>query len=160
MLSEATRRLDTVLKRQTYERFGVREYWLVDPHRQSIEVWALTAEGYGRGVVLRTEEGDALMPPLLPGLRIPLAEIFRPRRASRPHPQPRRGVGIKPGASAPGKQHPQTPEAPEGRRQTASEAVSCLRPFGTFGGWGRLNLALKRQALCPCPFGAYAGSQG
>ena len=76
ILSEATRRLDTVVKRQTYERFGVREYWLVDPHRQSVEVWTLTAEGYGRGVVLRAEEGAVLTTTLLPGLEISLAEIF------------------------------------------------------------------------------------
>jgi Uma2 family endonuclease len=77
ILSEATRRLDTVIKRQTYERFGVREYWLVDPHRQGIEVWTLTAEEYRRGAVLRAEAGDVLTPPLLLGLGISLAEIFK-----------------------------------------------------------------------------------
>ncbi len=76
ILSEATRRLDTVVKRQAYERFGVREYWLVDPHRQSIEVWTLTAEGYRRGSVLKAEEGDVLTTTLLPGLGISLGEIF------------------------------------------------------------------------------------
>lgn len=76
ILSEATRRFDTVVKRQTYERFGVQEYWLVDPHHQSIEVWTLAAEGYRRGVVLRADEGDVLSTPLLPGLEISVAGIF------------------------------------------------------------------------------------
>ena len=77
ILSEATRRLDIVVKRQAYERFGVQEYWLVDPRRQSVEVWTLMAEGYRRGAVLKAEEGDVLTTMLLLGLGISLAEIFK-----------------------------------------------------------------------------------
>lgn len=38
VLSPSTSRRDLVLKRERYARFGVREYWLVDPVARSIEV--------------------------------------------------------------------------------------------------------------------------
>ena len=38
VLSPSTSRRDLVLKRERYARFGVREYWLVDPAARSIEV--------------------------------------------------------------------------------------------------------------------------
>ena len=39
-------------------------------------------------------------------------------------------------------------------RKAEGDSGCCLRPFGAFwdGGNGAV-LALKRQALCPCPFG-------
>ena len=47
-------------------------------------------------------------------------------------------------------------------RQTAAEIANCLRPSGTLGNRGAapLYLALKRQALCLCPFGAVKTGQG
>lgn len=41
VLSPSTSRRDLVLKRERYARFGVREYWLVDPVARSIEVLTL-----------------------------------------------------------------------------------------------------------------------
>jgi Uma2 family endonuclease len=76
ILSNSTRRLDEVLKRQAYERFGAREYWILDPHRKTAQVWERTAEGLRRRAPLSAAAGDVLTSPLLPGLEIPLAEIF------------------------------------------------------------------------------------
>ncbi len=77
ILSESTRRLDEVLKRQAYERFGAREYWMFDSHRKTAQVWERTAEGLRRRALLSAAAGDVLTSPLLPGLEIPLAEIFK-----------------------------------------------------------------------------------
>lgn len=41
VLSPSTSRRDLVLKRERYARFGVREYWLVDPAARSIELLTL-----------------------------------------------------------------------------------------------------------------------
>lgn len=41
VLSSSTIRNDRVTKFQLYERFGVREYWLVDAAEPSVEVWVL-----------------------------------------------------------------------------------------------------------------------
>lgn len=38
---EENARRDRVAKRQIYARFGVSEYWIVDPERQAIEVYQL-----------------------------------------------------------------------------------------------------------------------
>jgi Uma2 family endonuclease len=76
VLSKGSRRLDEVLKRQAYERFGAREYWIFDPIRKTTKVLERTAEGLRRKAQLSAAAGDVLTPPLLPGLEIPLAEIF------------------------------------------------------------------------------------
>ena len=42
ILSPSTTELDHTLKKELYERFGVQEYWIVDPFEQSIAKWVLT----------------------------------------------------------------------------------------------------------------------
>ena len=77
ILSPSTSGVDEGVKRRLYERQGVAEYWLVDPFVDEVKVFrrrmgkklALAAE-------LSSEDGDRLTTPLLPGLAIPLAEIF------------------------------------------------------------------------------------
>jgi len=76
ILSERNRRLDEVIKRQAYERFGAREYWIFDPRRKTAQVWERIAEGLRRRALLFAAAGDILTTSLLPGLEIPLAEIF------------------------------------------------------------------------------------
>jgi Uma2 family endonuclease len=76
ILSNSSRRLDEVLKRKAYEEFGAREYWIFDPSRKTTQVWELTAEGLRRRGLLSAAAGDILTTPLLPGLEIPLAEVF------------------------------------------------------------------------------------
>lgn len=76
ILSDSTRRLDEVLKRQAYERFGAREYWIFDPRWKTTQVWERTAEGLRRKALLSAAAGDVLTTALLPGLEIPLAEVF------------------------------------------------------------------------------------
>jgi Uma2 family endonuclease len=39
VLSPSTARIDKVQKFQLYEQSSVREYWIVDPHAESVEVW-------------------------------------------------------------------------------------------------------------------------
>jgi len=76
ILSETTRRTDEIIKRKLYERHGVSEYWIVDPELETVKVYRMTDQGYGRPVELSTEANDTLTAPLLPGLIIPLAAIF------------------------------------------------------------------------------------
>lgn len=41
VLSTSTRKRDIAIKKQTYERFGVREYWIINPKDESIETYLL-----------------------------------------------------------------------------------------------------------------------
>jgi Uma2 family endonuclease len=74
--SPGTRRRDELLKHQLYERFGVSEYWVVDPDLDLIKVHRLIDGRYTRVAELTLGAGDVLTTPLLPGLELPLAEIF------------------------------------------------------------------------------------
>ena len=73
---------DLVRKRQIYAEAGVREYWILDPRHDTVTLLELRGGVY----VARAElaAGDALTTPLLPGLAVPLADIFQhPRRPAR-----------------------------------------------------------------------------
>ena len=60
-------------RRQLYERFGVREHWLVDPDACTITVSSLE-DGRYRPTVYR--EGDVVRTSLLPGLEVDLTALF------------------------------------------------------------------------------------
>jgi len=74
--SPATRRRDEKTKLQLYERFGVSEYWVVDPDLDVIKVYRLVEGRYQRAAELTLEAHDVLTTPLLPGLQLPLQDIF------------------------------------------------------------------------------------
>jgi Uma2 family endonuclease len=74
--SPSTRRRDEKLKHQLYERFNVTEYWVVDPDVDVVRVYRLQDGRYLRAQELSLDHGDVLTTPLLPGLELPLSEIF------------------------------------------------------------------------------------
>jgi Uma2 family endonuclease len=76
VLSESTRRTDLVRKRRLYERTGVAEYWALDPVIDQVQVFRVEDGRYVRAAELTAETGDALTTPLLPGLSIPLVDLF------------------------------------------------------------------------------------
>jgi Uma2 family endonuclease len=75
--SKSTRKRDETIKRRLYERSGVSEYWVVDPEIDVVRVYRRGMDGFDRPIELRADQGDALTTPLLPGLTLPLARIFR-----------------------------------------------------------------------------------
>jgi Uma2 family endonuclease len=74
--SPGTRRRDEKTKLQLYERFGVQEYWVVDPDLDAIKVYRLVDGRYQRATELTLAADDVLRTPLLPGLELALADIF------------------------------------------------------------------------------------
>lgn len=72
------RRRDLVRKRQVYAEAGVLEYWIFDPRRDTATLLELRDGEYMERAVLTAD--DTLTTPLLPGLAIPLADVFRHRR--------------------------------------------------------------------------------
>jgi len=74
ILSPSTSTLDRTIKMRLYERFGVREYWVVDPKRTQIEVMVLTDQGYDPvGVYGAGEHATSV---LLNGLMVSVDEVF------------------------------------------------------------------------------------
>ena len=63
-------------KRTRYERFGVQEYWGVDPELDAIKMYRRAGGAFARVAELSAEEHDVLTTPLLPDFSVPLAEIF------------------------------------------------------------------------------------
>ena len=74
ILSPATAKRDRTIKRALYARYGVSEYWLVDPEEKIIEVLTLKKEGYETFSIYKN--ADTLNSLLLPGLSINLTEVF------------------------------------------------------------------------------------
>jgi Uma2 family endonuclease len=76
ILSSTTRRRDEVTKRKLYARFGVREYWVVDPELERIRVLRKGVDELDETDVLSAEAGSSLATDLLPGLEIAVADVF------------------------------------------------------------------------------------
>jgi Uma2 family endonuclease len=74
--SESTRRRDETIKRRLYERFGVSEYWVVDPEIDVIKLYRRAGDRVERAAELALENGDVLTTPLLPTLEMPLVKVF------------------------------------------------------------------------------------
>ena len=75
ILSPATAERDRTYKKTLDARYGVQEYWIVDPEKKTIEVLTLSKAGFeSLGIYDKT---DILKSPIFPGLAIKLSEIFR-----------------------------------------------------------------------------------
>lgn len=71
--SRSTKGVDRIKKRALYERFGVREYWIVDLDHDAIEVYALGEGGYGPPARFTT--GDVVTSTVVPGLAAPFEQL-------------------------------------------------------------------------------------
>jgi len=68
VLSPSTAAHDQIAKRRTYERAGVREYWLVHPGDRTLTVYVLDNGQYGRPEIYELK--DATPVGVLPGVSI------------------------------------------------------------------------------------------
>jgi len=77
ILSLITRRRDFGIKRELYERAGVREYWIVDTDQQNVTVHRRpeTSAPFEE-TVITLANADALTSPILPEFSLPLATLF------------------------------------------------------------------------------------
>jgi Uma2 family endonuclease len=75
--SPSTRTRDETLKRKLYERFGVEEYWVIEPKAETIIVHRHDGESYRHSSELSVGRRDTLTTPFLPGLQASLHRIFK-----------------------------------------------------------------------------------
>ncbi len=74
VLSPSTHRHDRVRKLRLYARFGVQEYWLVQPYPAMIEVLQLTGTDYR--IAGAYTDTNTLRSPTFPELALDLSEAF------------------------------------------------------------------------------------
>ena len=74
IISENSAYKDMVQKKRLYARFGVKEYWVVIPDCEEIEIYILKDNTYR--LYKSYNKSDNLESPLLKGLNIALKDIF------------------------------------------------------------------------------------
>jgi Uma2 family endonuclease len=74
VLSPGSAAVDRGPKLKAYARFGVPEYWIVDPEARAIEVYRQGAGGYE--LVSICGECDSVRSVLLPAFVLPVAQVF------------------------------------------------------------------------------------
>ena len=74
VLSRSTEARDRGRKMQLFERFGVPEYWIVDPINNFIEIYELRDDRYEQTGVFG--EHDQVVSPTLPGLIFDAGRVF------------------------------------------------------------------------------------
>jgi Uma2 family endonuclease len=77
ILSPSTRGRDRGIKRQLFDRGGVREYWLVDPKGRDLTIYRRTTDdGFPKVAQQSAAEDATVVTPLLPGFALSLAKLF------------------------------------------------------------------------------------
>ncbi len=77
ILSPSNAQLDLGRKRQIYQEHRVREIWYIYPQARKIAVERLDDTGSGYGPKQEYTEDSILTTPLMPGLELSLANIFK-----------------------------------------------------------------------------------
>ena len=73
VLSESTAQIDRTTKLKLYARFGVQEYWIIDPVAITAEIYRNSTEGLD--LVHRLTRADSISSPLFSGLTLPLEQL-------------------------------------------------------------------------------------
>lgn len=75
IISPGSVRRDRIDKKELYERFGVKEYWLLDPANRVVEIYSLKDNQYQLHQFL--EETGSTMSTVLDGFVIEISELFQ-----------------------------------------------------------------------------------
>ena len=76
VLSDRTRKRDETVKRKLYERYGVNEYWIVDPAGNIVKIYRRDADSFTRVSEISIESGGMITSPLLPGFSLDIHDVF------------------------------------------------------------------------------------
>jgi Uma2 family endonuclease len=79
VLSRSTAQRDRKIKKNAYREAGIREYWLVDPWKRTVEIYILSDDGRRYDELCRSGEEDTVRSAVLPGLEIAVGDLFPSR---------------------------------------------------------------------------------
>jgi Uma2 family endonuclease len=74
IVSKSSVKMDTVVKKEIYERYGVQECWIVYPEKAAIEIFSLVSRQYVLSGIYK--EDQQVHSPLLKDLRFQASRIF------------------------------------------------------------------------------------
>ena len=82
VLSESTMKNDLGRKKDAYEKYGVREYWIVDPWSQRIDVYLLENNKFTSGGIYKVQTKDTelkseIKVSIFDDLTIDLCKVFK-----------------------------------------------------------------------------------
>jgi Uma2 family endonuclease len=75
VLSLGSRTRDRIEKRDLYEQHGVKEYWIIDPESQTVDV--MLSERGAFQLAMRCGIGQTAQSRLLPGFQVAVQELFK-----------------------------------------------------------------------------------
>ena len=75
IVSLGGRNRDRIEKRDLYEQYGVKEYWIIDPEPQTVEVLCMINSRYE--LAMRCTPGQTASSRLLPGFELTLDWLFQ-----------------------------------------------------------------------------------
>ena len=75
VISLGGRNRDRIEKRDLYEQHGIKEYWLIDPEAQTVEVLHLENGRYQ--LVIRATSGQVASSKLLPGFEVSVSSLLQ-----------------------------------------------------------------------------------
>ena len=76
VLSKSTQKNDREVKFEDYAAHGIGEYWIIDPTRQTVELFSLDADTEAYALVGLFRIGDVANSQTLVGFSIPVKAIF------------------------------------------------------------------------------------
>jgi Uma2 family endonuclease len=74
VVSLGGRNRDRIEKRDLYEQHGVKEYWIIDPEPETVDLLSLVNSRYE--LVTRTGPGQVVSSRLLPGFEVAVEHLF------------------------------------------------------------------------------------
>mgnify|MGYP000738569074 CR=1 FL=1 len=75
ILSPGSLRYDRGEKKDIYERFAVKEYWIVDPNNRAVEIYMMRENAFATHGIF--EAGEKASSALLAGFEIEINEFFK-----------------------------------------------------------------------------------
>ncbi len=74
VISLGGRNRDRIEKRDLYEQYGVKEYWIVDPESETVDVLELVNGRFE--LAMHRKAGESASSPLLPGFEVAIGYLF------------------------------------------------------------------------------------
>ena len=78
ILSKSTRSRDERIKKELFDRGGVREYWIVDSDRSQVAVYRRERSALDARSTLSAADSAVLTTASIPGFSLSLSDLFRP----------------------------------------------------------------------------------